>query len=100
MQGPPLGLGGAGVRAQGPKGMMFTIGMQSFTVAQSCFIERTVWLVTTCRGWGMGQAVQTIMFWLSTVCRGIEHSVPVSCARGSTTSIPSDDEDLKVDRPG
>jgi hypothetical protein len=67
MQGPPEGLGGAGVSAHGPNGMMFTIGIMSFTVAHSWVDEKTVTLVITFNGWGRGQAVQMIMLRVSMV---------------------------------
>jgi hypothetical protein len=62
MQGPPDGLGGSGVSAHGPKGMMFTIGAQSAIVAQSCSEAKTFCCIVTMSGCGFGQAVQMIMF--------------------------------------
>jgi hypothetical protein len=40
-QGPPDVLGGSGVKAHGPNGMIFAMGRQSAMVAQSSFEAKT-----------------------------------------------------------
>jgi hypothetical protein len=60
--GPPDVLGGSGVKAHGPNGMIFAMGRQSAMVAQSSFEAKTFGWLVTMRGCGFGQPVQMIEF--------------------------------------